>query len=367
MIPVFKPCMNKEKILKHLGEIFDSGWIGLGPVTNEFESNVADFIGSKYSVFFNSCTSALHLAIEALKLPKGSIIVVPDITFASTATVALQAGHKLCLAPVTYGDLCIDLEWLETTMNQIKIACVIPVHYSGNCCDMKKLVDLCKSKDVLIIEDCAHAMGTKYNGKSVGTFGEMGCFSYHAVKNLAIGDGGCIVGKDVYEPFLRKMRWMGISKSTYDRTGKQYTFSYDIDDIGYKYHGNDISAVIGLHNLENLTKNNLRRKSIFEKYAAELPCIHVPNDGVESSHHLVSMFINRRNEFIDYMAEKGISIGVHYKPLSSFTVFSQYASDGVKNRSNRIFSTLATLPCFPDLKDTEQDYIIKNVKTFLGK
>jgi perosamine synthetase len=365
MIPVFKPAMNKEKILAHLGHIFDSGWIGMGHVTEEFEQRIASFLNAEFSVFLNSGTSALHLAVEALQLPEDSIFVVPDITFVSTASVVLQAGYQLMLAPVDKDNICIDLDWLEKTMKHINVRGVIPVHYSGNCCNIDMLSDICRKNNAVFIEDCAHAMGSTYKGCPVGNFGEMGCFSFHAVKNLAIGDGGAVIGKERYESFLRKTRWLGIDKSTYQRTGDQYNFSYDINYLGYKYHGNDINAAIGLHNLELLKEHNLRRRQIFLRYAEKIPGIHIPDDNVESSHHLISMFIRNRNEFIDYMGSKGIAISAHYKPVSSFTLFSAAATEEVRKRGMEIFENIATLPCYPDMSDQEQDYIIEHTLKFI--
>ena len=363
MIPIFKPVYNTDKILAELATLFDSGWTGLGPKSVEFEKALADYTGSDYSVFLNSGTAALHLAVECLQLPPGSRIAVPDITFVSTAAVALYCGHIPVLLPVD-DQIQLDLDRLESEADGLDA--VIVVHYSGNCCDMDRLTRICQANDLRLIEDCAHAMGATYDGRSLGTFGDMGCFSFHSVKNLPIADGGCVIGDQKYEGMLRRLRWLGIDKATYERTGTAYDYEYDATCLGYKYHGNDLMAVIGLANLDLVDAHNAKRKQIHDRYVAEAPWLNIPrvNERATSSHHLVACSVERRDEFITFMAERGISIGVHYRPVSSFSRYARYASEDVKEDSQKRFEKFATLPCFPELTDDDQSYVIETARAF---
>lgn len=363
MIPLFKPKYNKAKILAGLSDVFDSGWTGLGSKTKEFEAKFAEFVKADYSVFLNSCTSALHLALVCLDLPPGSKVIVPDITFVSTASAVLQAGHMPVLAPCDE-KLQIDLDFVEQHADYAQA--VIPVHYSGNCCDIERLRAICDKHDLFMIEDCAHATGSSYAGRSLGSFGDMACFSFHAVKNLSIGDGGAIVGKDKYKAMLCKKRWLSIDKSTYERSGKVYSYSYDIDDLGFKYHGNDVMATIALGNLETLPAENARRKEIFLKYEELLGKMLVhPNDKVDSSHHIICCKIHDRDRFIDYMAANSITVGVHYKPVSSFSYYARYADGNTIARGIQAFQNICSLPCFPDLTDDEIEYVISKVRAYV--
>ena len=331
----------------------------------EFELAVAEYTHSDYSVFVNSATSALHLAVECLDLPPGARIAVPDITFISTAAVALHAGHVPVLLPVDEA-MQLDLDSLESCISTVDA--VIVVHYSGNSCDMGRLLNMCASHGVPLIEDCAHAMSSTYDGQALGTFGEMGCFSYHSVKNLPIADGGSVIGRAQYEERLRSLRWLGIDKPTYERTGKTYSYEYDVTDLGYKYHGNDLMAVVGLVGLKLLDQHNSRRREIHDRYVAELESVYFPpvRDNVVSSHHLVTCWIDQRDAFLDYMAEQGISVGVHYRPISSLSFYEKFATPAVKDRGQKVFEKLATLPCYPALSYDDQTYVIETIKEFNG-
>jgi len=363
MIPIFKPEYNIAKILAEMERIFELGWTGLGRECIAFEQAVASRLESEYSVFLNSATAALHLAIECLKLPPGSRIAVPDITFISTATAALYAGHVPVLLPVD-DNIQLDLDALEAVMDRVDA--VVVVHYSGNCCDMDRLVALCREHKRPLIEDCAHAMVSRYKGRPLGTFGELGCFSFHSVKNLPIADGGIVVGHKRHEEALRSLRWLGIDKPTYDRMGRTYSYSYDVTRLGYKCHGNDLMAVVGLANLELLEAHNARRKEIHDRYAAELGWLRTPRieAHTQSAHHLVACRIDDRDAFIHYMAENGVTVGVHYKPISSLSLYSKYATPAVRDRGYRLFLQLATLPCYPSLSTEQQGYIINLMNQF---
>lgn len=371
MIPLFKPRYNKEPILADLAGLFDSGWTGLGKKTREFEAALARYTGSPYSVFLNSCTSALHLSVHCLGLDRSAKVLVPDISFVSTAACVLYCGLEPVLVPVDPGSMCLDLDWVERlAASDRRVRAVIPMHYGGNCCDLNRLGDLCVRHGLKMVEDCAHALGSTFAGRHVGTFGELSCFSFHAVKNLPIADGGAVVGKEQHKEALLRLRWMGIDRSTFERqsTGK-YSFYYDIDELGWKYHGNDLLAVVGLRNLEILEDCNARRRQIHARYVEHLPRldIHRPHPLVRSCHLFVSCCLDDRDEFINFMNDRGVAVGVHYRPLSHFKKFRPFAGEGVPERSGRLFRRLATLPSFPDLTDDEQFYVIEQIQEFLNR
>lgn len=373
MIPVLKPYYNKEKILSELGKVLDSGWTGLGPKTEEFENELCKFTGAKYCLFLNSCTSALHLALQCLGIEKGKVLV-PDITFASTASIVLHSGLELVLMPVYKKDVCLNLEYLEQyIVRNSDVKAIIPVHYSGNCVHMENLKVLCDALNIKIIEDCAHALGSKFYRQHVGTIGDIGCFSFHSVKNLPISDGGALVtnNEEIYQK-AKKLRWLGIDKSTYDRSEKNYSYSYDIEENGYKYHGNDMLAVVGLANLELLESMNSRRKALYYAYMSSFKNItdfeiRQENFHTNSSHAMITATIDKsiRDEYIDFMGRHGISIGVHYKPLSSFKAFQSYASDVVKEHSWEVFQELVTLPSYPTMTSQEQMFVANKTMEFI--
>ena len=269
-IPVFRPNMNKAKILKELEKIFDTGWIGLGPKTEEFGSKFAFYHRTKYGIALNSATAALHLALVASGIKKGDEVLVPSMTFVSTALVALYEDAIPVFVDVEPDTLCMDIKDLEKKITK-KSKVIIPVHFGGHACKMDELMNLARKNNLIVIEDCAHATGAKYKNKPLGSFGLMGCFSFHAVKNLTTGDGGMIITDDEkINNKLRKLRWVGIDRDTWSRTGIKYSWRYTVDELGYKYHMNDITAVIGLVQLETVEQDNKKRRNLAQRYQKKL-------------------------------------------------------------------------------------------------
>ena len=366
MIPVFKPKMNTEKILNELELILDSGWIGLGPKTIEFEEKFADYIGVKYAVAMNSATAALHLSNHVLNLKPDDEVIVPSMTFASTALSVLYAGATPVFCDILHDTLCLDPKDIERKITK-KTKAIIPVHFGGHSCLMDEILDIANINNLTIIEDVAHGCGGRYKNKMLGSIGSMGCFSFHAVKNLSAGDGGMVTtnDKDTYNK-LKKLRWLGIDKDTWDRSNNTYSWQYSIDELGYKYHMNDITAVIALAQLETLEDDNHRRKDIFDKYNSILGNVQwldVPKHAIytESACHNYIIKTPMRNELNGYLSENGISTGVHYEPIHHYKIFNNRNPDVPV--TNKVWTDLLTLPMFPDLRDNEIEkitsYIIK--------
>ena len=243
--------MTQEEI-DAVAEVLRSGWIGLGPKTAEFEKKFAEFVGTTYAVAVNSCTAALDLALKLLDVNHGHEVIVPTMTFVSTAHCVAYRLAMPVFADVDPHTLSLDLEDVRRKITS-RTRAIIPVHYSGRPIDLDALKEI--AGGIPIIEDCAHATGARYKGRSVGSIGDIGCFSFHAVKNLAMGDGGALTLNN--EPWMqrsKRLRWLGIDKGTWDRTAtdKSYWWQYFVDEIGLKCHLNDIAAAIGLVQLRRL-------------------------------------------------------------------------------------------------------------------
>ena len=268
MIPVFKPFYD-DRELEALKPVFQSGWIGLGPKTKEFEEKFAKYIGVKYAIGVNSATAALHLAIDCFDIKDKEIITTP-ITFVSSNHIILYKGGIPVFCDVESDTMNIDPEKIESLINK-NTAGIIIVHYGGRSCEMDKIGEICRQNNLFLIEDCAHAAGGKYKNKMLGSIGDLGCFSFHAVKNIATADGGMVTtnNKEFYERII-KMRWLGITKDTFSRDLGHYSWYYDVIDFGFKYHMNDITAAIGIVQLEKLEDMNNRRREIVEIYNKEL-------------------------------------------------------------------------------------------------
>lgn len=354
VIPLFKPSYTQAEI-DAVTNVMKSGWIGLGPVTAEFEKRFAKHVGAKYAVGLNSATAALDLAVKAYDIHDAEIIV-PAFTFVSTGLAALYNNNKVVFADIDEDTLCLDWEDVKRKITP-KTRAVIPVWYGGK---TTRIPDL--GKDIVIIEDCAHAAGNKMAGKY-----NTACWSFHAVKNLATGDGGMITTNDeeVYKKLL-PLRWVGIDKSTWERSQKKYGWDYEINTVGYKCHMNDITASIGLTQLDRLQDMNKARKMRVLQYLQELSThakyLQLPNWDHVSSWHIFHVRINEadRNRFIDHMLAHGVSAGVHYKPLNTYPMFPQTPLEV----TDRVWKQIVTLPLFPDMTDDEFEHIIKTIKEF---
>lgn len=370
MIPVFRPKINKEEILQELGKVFDSGWIGLGPKTAEFEEKFANYIGVKYAVGVNSATAALHLACYVLGLKEGTDVIVPSMTFVSTALAPLYCGAAPVFADIEEDTLCIDPIDIEKKVT-FKTKAIIPVHYGGHACRMDKIIEIANKHNLWVIEDAAHGCGGKYKDAMLGSIGTMGCFSFHAVKNLPTGDGGMITTNDeeLYNE-LKELRWVGIDTGTSDRTSrKSYTWQYSINKLGFKYHMNDITATIGIGQLKLLEEHNLIRRKYSKKYDEAFKGIWwietpVEKDYAYSARHNYVVKVPMRNELNEYLCTKGISTGVHYKPLHHFKVFHNVNANRQLPVTERVWQKLLTLPLYPAMTEDEFEKVVSEVIKF---
>lgn len=373
-IRLFKPSLGKEE-LQAIKEAFDRSWVGLGPKVAEFEEEWRKFIGCEMAVGVNSATAALHLALACFKFPEGKKVLVPSLTFSSTASAVLY--NRLIPVfvdsdPVTLG---MDLEDLEKKYDKDCVA-VIPVHYAGHPVPMEALVSWSRSKRLKIVEDCAHTAGGIYNGKALGTWGDIGCFSFEEKKCMTTGDGGMMV-TDEPELFrdVKAMRWVGIDKDNW-KTAQLYTkanrdamhWFYELNVLGYKYNMNDLAASIGLVQLKKLPEFNKKRSDIIRQYLNGLESLNrikpiLPFEPENYPYQMFGIRADKRDELIIHLKSKGIATGCHYTPLTLQPFFKPYKSPCPV--AERAYYKMITLPLHVDLTEYEVDYIIAAIKDFL--
>lgn len=367
MIPVFKPSFGEEE-LEALREPFKTGWIGLGPKTREFEERFAEYIGTKFAAAVNSGTAALHLALKVLNIEGMEVITTP-MTFISTNHVVLYNRGIPVFADIEPDTLNINFAEIEKNITP-KTKAILVVHYGGHACDMDPILEIAKKNQIHVVEDAAHGCGGEYKGLKLGSIGDLGCFSFHAVKNLSTGEGGMITTDDpeIYRRLL-KLRWMGISKDTWSREEKdeKYSWYYNVEEVGFKCHMNDIPAAIGLVQLKKLDRMNRRRREITERYNKGLKGLRwletpTVKSYAVSSHHNYVVKVEKRDPLNIYLQQKGISTGVHYIPNNHYEMYRSFR--GLTPVSDSVWKKLLTLPLFPDLKDEEVDFIIREIKEF---
>jgi len=367
MIPVFKPSFGKEEF-EAVKKTMESGWIGLGPKTKEFEEKFAQYVGVKYAVGMNSGTAALHLAMKVMGINGYEVITTP-MTFVSTNHAIIYNDGIPVFTDIYQDTLNIDPEEIKKNITP-KTKAIVVVHYGGHACDMDPILELAKKHGLKVIEDVAHGCGGEYKAKKLGSLGDIACFSFHAVKNLTTGEGGMITTNDpeVYKKLL-SLRWLGISKDTWSReedNGK-YSWYYEVGEFGYKYHMHDIAAAIGLVQLSKLDFLNEKRRRIIDLYNAgfsDIDWIKTPvvkGYALNAGHNYV-IKLEDRDGLNSFLQEKGISTGVHYIPNNNYGIYKQYRSHTPKCAT--VWKKLLTLPLYPDLSDSDIKMIIETVKSF---
>jgi perosamine synthetase len=380
IIQLFKPSFGEEE-LEALREPFDTGWIGLGPKTSEFEEKFAKYVGAKYAIALNSATAALHLALNAFGVGEGDEVLLPPITFVSTVHAVIYCGATPVFVDVYPDTLCIDVEDIKRKITE-KTKAIIPVHYGGHPCEINEIMEIAQEYRIVVVEDAAHACGAEYRGCKIGCFGDATCFSFHAVKNLATGDGGMITTDRLeIAKSVKRLRWVGIDKSTWERTEDvsiemeagirryvSYGWYYEVNELGYKYHMNDIAAAIGLVQLSKLDRANAKRRAIIQHYNnafRDIDWIEIPveKDYVRSAHHNYVIKSPHRDELNLYLKDKGIATGVHYMPVHLHPFYRKRFDANVPV-SERIWTQLLTLPLYPDLTDEDINYVIDSIKSF---
>lgn len=377
-IPLGRPSVTQAE-LDAVAEVIRSGWWTTGPAVTRFEQQLAAFIGHDtpvHALGLNSCTSALHLSLMALGIGPGDEVIVPTWTFIATSHVVEWLGATPVLCDVDEGTLNIDVAAAAKLITP-KTKAIMPVHIAGWPCDMDAVAELAKAHDLFVVEDAAHAIGTYYNGTHVGTRSDAACFSFYATKNLAMGEGGAVVSHSAeLVERMRGLSYFGISKaSVMERYGKNGSWRYDVEGLGYKCNLDSMHAALGLVQLERLEAMNHRRREIAAAYRAGLsPKLRFLNDQDPKHTHAYHLFILRvpkdvmdRDEFIAKLREKDVGTSVHFIPLHLHPHFAKLYKPQDLPVASRCFEEVVSLPMYPDLSDNDVTYVIDTVNDLVGK
>lgn len=366
MIPVFKPSMGRAEA-EAVAAVMASGWIGLGPKTAEFEQAFASYLDAPHAVGLNSGSAALDLAMILAGVAPGDEVIVPTITFVSTAHAVLHRGGKIVFADVDAGTLNISFADVAAKLTT-RTRAVVPVHYAGRPVDVRALRKVVGDR-VTIVEDCAHAGGSSYYGKKVGSEGNLSCFSFHAVKNLATGDGGALVTADKHlADRAKRLRWLGIDRDTWQRTeeNRQYWWRYNVTELGHKCHMNDLAAAIGLVQLARLDEMNARRRAIVRMYDEQLAgLVETPPPDTDanfrSAWHIYCVRAERRDDLAVHLQRHGVCTGVHYFPIHLYD--RCYGPQPPLPVAEREVTRMMSLPIFPDLTDDQVAHTCETTMT----
>jgi perosamine synthetase len=370
-IPISRPSFGNEEV-EAVRQTLESGWVGSGPKTVEFEKRFAEYLGVEHVVALNSASAALHLAMLAAEV-EGQEVLTSSMTFVSTNHAILLGGGRPVFCDIEADTLNISPREIERKITPTTRA-IIVVHYGGHASDMDPIMDLAREHGLWVIEDAAHACGGMYNERRLGTIGDMGCFSFQATKNMTTGDGGVLATDDpVLAARVRKLRWMGISRPTWERfqPGRpRRVWMYDVEEVGYKYEMNDLSAALGLVQLAKLDKANEQRRQLVQRYREAfdgVPGIEfTPNKpyAVNSCYNAVlKVGAEIRDELCEYLDQHGIDSNVHYYPNHLLPLYRPFTTRLPVTETQ--WQQILSIPLFPGLTENEQAQVIDCVRSFI--
>lgn len=355
-------------------EVLRSKWISMGPQTAELERVFAAHTGARHSVALSSCTAALHLALAGLGLGPGDEVIVPSLTFVATVNAVGYVGATPVFADITsLDDFSISPESVRRVISPRTKALVV-MHYGGFPCDMDALVALAQEHKLALIEDAAHAPGTRYKGRAAGTCGDAGCFSFYANKNIACAEGGLMVTNDQkLAERVRLIRSHGMTSLSFDRA-RGHATEYDVVARGYNFRLDDIRASLALAQFRKLPEDLAARVKLRAHYVERLrtlPGISIPYLDCPhlSSHYILPILVNeggaaRRATIREAMARRGVQTSVHYPAAHRFAI---YAPLGAKlSKTEHVTDHEITLPLFPRMTEVMVDEVVAALKGALA-
>ena len=355
-------------------KVLDSRWLTMGAVTQQFEQEFADYIGTRHAIAVTNATAALHMACVAAGLGPGDEAILPSLTFVATANAIRYTGATPVFADIVgEANLNVSPQSIEACITP-RTKAILVVHYGGYACDMPTIIEIAEKHDLVVIEDAAHAIGSQLNGRMLGTWGQSGCYSFFSNKNMTTGEGGMLVtDDDTLADKIRLLRSHGMTSLTLDRH-KGHAWSYDVVELGYNYRIDEIRSAIGRAQLSKLAKNNQVRREctlLYREMIRELcPTVVTPFQeypGVSACHLLPVLLPEniQRESFMSQMKSRGVQTSIHYPPIHLFAAYRQdHVAAGLKN-TERFAAREVTLPLHPRLSDLDVQLVVEAVRDSL--
>ena len=378
-IPYNLPDITQAEI-DEVVDTLRSGWIAKGPRTLKFEKEFAEYLGAKHAIAVNSCTAALHVSLLTQNIGPGDGVITTPMTFASTASTILHCGAKPVFADIDYRTGCIDPEEIAKKITPHTKA-IVPVHYSGQVCDLDRIYELADEHNLYVSEDAAHALWSRYKGRLIGNkLRGAASYSFYATKNLATGDGGMLVtDRDDIAERARILVGQGMSHNAWNRYTKGGSWKYDIVEPGYKYNMFDIQAALGLVQLSRMEEMQTRRLAIAARYQEEFGKIDAvePPFVPEFTTHCWHLYVLRivpklltidRDQFIVELNERNVGTSVHFIPTHTMTAYQKLGwKEGDFPMAEKHFNRIISLPLYPTMTDEQVQYVIDAVRDIVEK
>ena len=370
-LPFSRPSISQEAI-DEVVACLRSGWITTGPRVKQFEEDLRSYLGAPQVLCLASATAGLHLVLTALRLRPGDEVITTPMTFAATLnTIVLAGGTPVCV-DVEPGTFNLDVTKVERAVTS-RTRAVMPVHFAGLPVDLDPLYDLAKKHGLRVIEDAAHAIGTAYKGKRIGSFGDVQVFSFHPNKNMTTGEGGCVATRDEQlAADVALLRFHGMDREAWNRFGRKGSQHYEIIAPGYKYNMMDMQAALGLHQLKALDGFIRRRTELALRYQAQLrdwPQLTLPQAPAYPhlhAWHLYTPLINPqaagmdRDALMQALKDRNIGTGLHYRAVHLYPYYRETFGfkPGDFPHAESVSDRIVSLPLFPSMTDADQERVI---------
>jgi UDP-4-amino-4-deoxy-L-arabinose-oxoglutarate aminotransferase len=365
-LPFSRPSIGEEEIAEVVA-VLRSGWITSGPRVKRFEADFAERLGVQHAVAVSSCTAGLQLALDAHGVGPGDEVVVPSMTWPTTANVVEQVGARPVFADVDRGTLQVTPESLEAAISP-KTRALIPVHFAGQACDLTGIEELARARGLLVIHDAAHAIGTEHLGVPIGGNGHTAVFSFHPIKNITTAEGGMITTNDdaLLEP-LRLRRFHGVNRDAWARYGEVDSPRYEAVLPGYKYNLSDLHAALGIHQLAKLDRFIDARTRLAEAYLqglADADFLRLPEQTPWTTRHAWHLFVVAidpeafgigRDEVMARLSAKGVGTGLHFTAVHLHRYYRERYGhrEGDLPESEWASERVLSLPLFPDMSEDD--------------
>jgi UDP-4-amino-4-deoxy-L-arabinose-oxoglutarate aminotransferase len=377
-LPFSRPSFTEEEICA-VSEVLRSGWITTGPKSAEFERRFTDYVGCSGAVALTSATAGMHLVLKALGVGPGDEVITPSMTWVSTVNLVVLAGARPVFVDVDRNTLMVSSAAIEERLSE-RTRLMIPVHFAGAPVDLAPIRDLAARREIFLVEDAAHALGTEYRGERIGRRGTS-IFSFHPIKNITTGEGGMVCSED--EEFLnriRRLKFHGLGVDAFDRHIQGRSPQAEVLEPGYKYNLPDILAVLGLQQLARLDTFNRKRTMLALRYRERLSGIEEIqplSDPAYSMKHAWHLFIVRldtdktgmsRNEFMEELKRRNIGTGLHFRAvhLQKYYVESMATHRGMLPNTEWNSDRICSLPLFPEMTAEDVDDVVEAIKEILG-
>lgn len=375
-VPFYVPFIDEEEVNEVISAI-KSNWLSKGPKSVEFENQFSKSVESPYAVALNSCTAGLHLSQLALGIGPGDEVITTPYTFAATANTILHCGAKPIFIDIEPATLNINAKLIEQAITP-RTKAIIPVHFAGFPCDMDPILEIAQQRKLVVIEDAAHAVYTKYKNRPIGSIGDITCFSFYATKNLTTGEGGMITTRN--EETANRVRVMsqhGMSRNAWNRYSGRGSWYYEVEEAGFKYNMTDLQAAMGLVQLKKLERMQKLRMQHARRYTELLSgCeeLILPIETPENRHawHLypIRLDIKRlritRDEMVERLSQAGIGCSVHFIPVPYHPVYQKLGYDLADYpETTKVYEAIFSLPLYPGLTGEQVQYVAQSVLSII--